>query len=115
MPESIIKTSIGAGQSISNPLDCRNRQLVRIHMPPAWTLSPLTVQLSPDNNLWSTLTFRDGTDYEIEVVPNSVLLPDLSHAQSVGWLRLVSGSRNKIPLVQQAENREFTLIMYTAQ
>lgn len=113
MAESIIKTTIAKGQSMSNPLDCRGGQLVRVHMPPAWTGAPLTVQLSPDNNLWSTLTFRDGKDYEIGVVPNSVVLLDDAFTRSIGWVRLVSGTRNT-KLVPQAENREFTLIMYTA-
>jgi hypothetical protein len=113
MPESIIKTSIPKGGSISNALDCRTGTLVRIHTPPAWSQAPLTVQLSPDNNLWSTLTYFDGHDYEIAVVPNSVVLPHSAFTRSIGWLRLISGSRNKVPLIPQADNREFTLIMFT--
>jgi hypothetical protein len=111
MTESILKTTIPKGQTMSNALDLRIGQLVRIHFPSDWTQAPMTVVLSPDNNLWSSLVDRNGVDYTFAVVPNGVFMPQAGLTRSLGWVRLRSGIREK--QTPQAADREFTLVMWS--
>jgi hypothetical protein len=110
MTESILKTSIPKGQTMSNAIDLRAGQLVRVGMPDDWTSAPLTFVISADNNIWRSVVDRDGRDYIFAVTPKAVVVTNQQFMRSLGWLRLRSGIREK--QTPQAADREFELILY---
>jgi hypothetical protein len=103
--------------------------VVRIGAPSDWTSAPLTFQMAalplypapPADadylDLFHVAQAASGawTPYEVSVpavIPGSLLLLPSGFGNSISWLRLRSGMRNK-PVVQAAD-RTFTLVFDSA-
>lgn len=100
-------TTILAGKSLSDAVDCSNAVQIFLAMPPDWTSARLTFQYSPDAGANYYDTYEpDGSELAIPVVRGAVIRIDTMIANK-GWIKLRSGSR-RYPVPQEAA-RQFTL------
>jgi hypothetical protein len=100
---------IQAGESLSDALDCREGDIVRLTMPGDWTPANLTFSISTDGALFNDLFTPDGTEVTMKVEPNAaVIVAHLSeYLRAIAFLKVRSGTRH-YP-VAQAELREFAI------
>jgi hypothetical protein len=50
MPITTLTATIGAGQPISNLIDCADNFVIGIITPSAWTVAPVSIAVSPDSS-----------------------------------------------------------------
>lgn len=103
---------IQAGESLSEPVDCGDGQLVRITMPGAWDYAALTFQFSTDGVMYNEMYGLDGFAVTIKtVVPGSgVIIPE-EIGRAIRFIRFRSGHEgNPVP---QQELREFAVAVYS--
>src|SRR5262245_3630982 len=107
MPLTVVNgPTIGAGQTLSDVVDCTGGQLVRITMPSDWTPAMLSFQLSSDDIGYNDLYDIHGKLVAIEVIPGSaVLVPELL-GNAAAFLKF----RSSAP---QAEQRTFAVAIKT--
>lgn len=104
---------IQAGQSLSDPLDCRAGAILRMIMPSAWTSANITFQTSTDGTNFHDLVDNWGKEVMLPLVTGTVIVVSeaIPYLDLVPWLRIRSGSRDA-PLPQQAQ-RAFQLVIDT--
>jgi|SRR5215510_1491859 len=107
MPLTVINgPTIGAGQTLSDVVDCTGGQLVRITVPAEWSQAMLTFQLSSDGVGYNDLYDSQGNLVAINVVAGSaVLVPELL-GNAAAFLKF----RSSAP---QAEQRTFAVAIKT--
>lgn len=99
---------IEAGQALSDLIDLTADIPVRVTMPADWSPDAiLTFLISSDGQGFNPLVYADGTYMDVNVVPGAALIVPDEVAQSVGFLKLHSGTPdNPVP---QSERREFAV------
>jgi hypothetical protein len=104
---------IAAGEALSDGLDCRAGQIVRLTMPAGWTPANLSFQISTDGQGYNDLVSFDGQEVVMPVVPGSavVVAPLDQYLRAVAFLKIRSGSRTR-PVVQEAQ-RDFAVAIET--
>lgn len=99
--------TIEAGDSLSDAIDCRSGEIVRIVMPADWTFALLTFQISSDGNSYNDLFTGKGAEVTIHDVKagSAIVLNPAWYGHGGGFLKFRSGTRDH-PVVQKAR-REF--------
>jgi hypothetical protein len=101
---------IRAGESVSEPLDCREGTIIRLTMPKQWTGANLTFLVSSDGTDYHDLVDFDGNAVTMTVkIDTLVALAPLSEHLDYVYFKVRSGTRTH-PIKQQAE-REFTVAL----
>jgi hypothetical protein len=108
------------GQSLSNMVDCSAGRIVRILTPPAWSVAPLTFQVSTDGTTFRELyrvqdTQGSFTPFQVIVpsvpVNTSLVLPTAT-GYSVAFIKIRSGT--PVSPVPQSADRTFQLVLEVA-
>lgn len=100
--------TIAAGETVSSAVDCTDCILRTLRMPTEWSPAVLSFQLSPDGlQFFDLVDAVMGTEVQINVTPNSIVVIPDGIAHPMKFIRLRSGSAAEA-LVQEAE-RVFTL------
>jgi hypothetical protein len=103
----VLGPTINAGASISGAVDCTSGTIIRIFVPPEWTLAPLSFVLSPDNILpYATVCHADGRERVLNVQPNSMVLGSIVVG---GWLKFRSGT--SALLIPQKQTCQFRVTL----
>ena len=104
---------IEAGESLSEGLDCRGGQLVRITMPQEWgDDAPLTFEFSTDGQFYNDMFDLKGFAVTIEkVVPGSGVIIPADVGRAIAFIKFRSGTRGN-PVVQN-EQRYFAVTLVT--
>jgi hypothetical protein len=106
---------IQAGESLSDVLDCREGQPVRITMPGNWTgetTTPLTFQVSTDGAFFNDLFDHEGNEGEAVVMPGAgVVIPNEFFRSLNCYVKFRSGTSDGP--VKQSELREFSVVLET--
>ena len=100
---------IQAGESLSDGIDCRPGELVRLTMPGAWSeAAPLTFQISTDGEFFNDLFKLDGHEVTVPaVVPGAAVIVPHDVGRAVAFIKFRSGTR-AAPVVQEML-REFAV------
>jgi hypothetical protein len=94
---------IMAGESLSEALDVRAGQLVRITMPGEWTEAPLTFQFSTDGMFFNDMFGIDGFEVTVPVVvPGSGVIIPADVGRAMNYIKFRSGTRGN-PVPQEKE------------
>jgi len=103
---------IRAGESLSEPIDCGDGQMVRITMPADWTFAALTFQFSTDGTFFNEMYGLDGFAVTIKtVVPGSgVIIPE-EIGRAIKFIKFRSGHEGN-PVPQEAD-RNFAVAVYS--
>ena len=105
--------TIEVGDSLSDSIDCRSGEIVRLTVPADWTPANLTFQISSDGNLFNDLFTTKGEEVTIHnVKPGSaIVLGAAWYGRGGGFLEVRSGSREH-PVVQ-TKRCEFAVSLQT--
>jgi hypothetical protein len=108
MIEVINGPLIEAGESLSNAVDCRGGQLVRITMPENWDDAPLTFEFSSDGLFFNGIFDLEGFAVSIKhVVKGSGVIVPHDFGRAIAFMKFRSGTRgNPVP---QSEGRYFAV------
>jgi hypothetical protein len=103
MPMTDFPTTIAAGASLSAPVFVTDAgKLVRISMPPDWTVADLTFQVSTDDVTFYDLFDQTGLEVKAGVTPgSSVVLETKFQNLGATMIKFRSGTRQK-PVPQAA-------------
>lgn len=105
--------TIQAGETLSDGIDCRAGEIVRLSMPADWTPANLTFQVSTDGKLFDDLFDDQGEEITVKnVAPGSAVTVPRLAARAIAFLKFRSGSRAH-PVVQKGR-REFAVTVDTA-
>lgn len=108
MPLTVLNgPTIGAGQSLSDVLDCTSGQLVRLTMPARWSDAVVTFQLSTDGIGFNDLYDSDGREIAIPVIGGAAYLVPAYFAGAIAFIKFRSGSTSRP--ITQAEQRTFAV------
>lgn len=99
---------IRAGESLSDVIDCRGGQMVRITMPPEWDDAPLTFEFSSDGLFFNDIFDLEGFAVSIKhVVKGSGVIVPHDFGRAIAFMKFRSGTRgNPVP---QSEDRWFAV------
>lgn len=104
MPIEVLNgPTIGAGQSLSDALDCSAGKIIKITMPSDWEAAVLTFQTSSDNVGYNDIYSPDGREVTWHVFPSTAILGELT----TGWIKFRSGTAGQPVL--QGEQRTFAV------
>jgi hypothetical protein len=102
--------TIAVGESLSDPIDCRGGQLVRITMPYTWEGAGITFQFSTDGVFFNDMFGLDGYEVQIKnVVANSGVIIPADIGRAISFLKIRSGTRGN-PIAQN-EARTFAVTL----
>lgn len=97
----VTTTTIRAGQSLSDEIDCGVGAPVMIHVPQDWTSSRLTFQISTDGTIWADFFDRSSLEVAFNVTAGTAVLLETGWAP-VLRLKIRSGGRDA-PVPQEAD------------
>lgn len=100
---------IQPGESLSDALDCRSGEIVRITMPAQWDGGNITFMISTDGALFNDLVDREGNPMTLVWFPAAaVVLGQFSdYLRAIAFLKVRAGTRDHP--VRQKELREFAV------
>ena len=104
--------TIQAGESLSDALDCRGGQMVRITMPPDWDEAQLTFEFSSDGLFFNDIFDLEGFAVTIKhVVPGSGVIVPHDFGRAIAFIKFRSGTRGNP--IEQKETRNFAVAVIT--
>jgi len=104
--------TIRAAESLSEPVDCSEGQLVRITMPPDWDKAAITFEFSTDGVFFNRMFGIDGYEVSIkEVVPGAGVIIPMDVGRAIAWLKIRSGTSGNP--VEQTADRNFAVTVLT--
>ena len=92
-PIDIITSTIHAGEALSDPINLTRGKLINIIIGD-WESAQMTLQISPDDTLYSDLCDEDGNEITMPVGPHTAFLVRRAWVDAVRWIKIRSGSRN---------------------
>src|SRR4029077_18350357 len=101
--------TIGAGESLSDSIDCSAGNLVRITMPQEWTNAAISFQASTDDVGYNDLYRPDGSEIVVAAKAGVGILLDAATTLAVAFLKIRSGTADDP--VPQPEQRTFALTL----
>jgi hypothetical protein len=103
--------TIPEGESLSDGVDCSAGQIVRITVPQEFTEANLTFQVSSNGDLYNDLYNDEGEEITIAAMPDSAVVIYGHWVNSIGFIKLRSGSRDHP--VKQREACKFAIAIKT--
>lgn len=90
--------------SLSNSVDCKLGEIIRIYVPPEWTYAPLSFLVSPDDVVpYANLCNPDGRWRILDVQANSMVLGGVTPG---GFIKFRSGIPERpVPQLQACQFR----------
>lgn len=109
-----ITATIGAGQPLSNVVDCANNFVVGIIMPNAWDNARVSLLVSMNSvAFYDLFTFHEASgtsaqEFMFNVTPGAIVAVNPNAMLMARYLQIRSGTRDK--LVLQKANRVFGIV-----